>query len=699
MDGDLVYVVHPDPELAAHLSRALIADDCKVVRMTTEAEAAASGKQYVLPDAILTPLGDLESADSILIQLFRSNPLMEQIPVVVLAGDGPGERRRALRLGLLSVIFPPYDHEEIVLTTQLAIEKHRTEQLLFGSLAQLSVPDLLQTAQTGRRTGTIEIQHGGRKGTLWLRDGVVINAAIDDASDPEEAVYEIVLWETGTFEANFHPIDVDERFSLRPSELLLEAMRRLDEGQVTLAAEIAMPVVESSRQAKEATLHLALTLLNVAVSYAANQIELSLVAARCEEVRRQVMTRHPAAEAFRVASGGLVALADGSLRGEARAFAAAAGRWMLALFERLDSALAWHFSPARLAQITRPWHEDMRALGFPDPAKLRSDDGQPELAAAAVGGEEPMPLGCFILDASGVIARYSPFGPRTDGIDPRTILGRPLPEVLPPQISEEVKKLLASLGGDNDKGRARASTFSGRGLPESIRCGLVRSPDAEQTVFTCNRVPGPGRTFSAELKRDEEKGTLVDGNMRVISATNDFLLAFEGIFVRSLSHRRYELLHQFGKGWGMRHVLRVDQLAQRQYGMTLRELESHVAMELFSASVGVLGLGRFDVSLSYRDSGLMVISHHNSPFVDSGAIGSGGSCAVLAGFHAALFSYLSGRQLAAREISCSQSPDRLCWFIVATQERLTSLLIAAPGTRDHTLLERIVADSLTAVSR
>ena len=169
MDRELVYVVHSDAETAGKVCNALLAFDYKVVKMTSESEAEAvlSSHQFVLPDAILTPLGDLESGDSILIQLFTSNPLMEQIPLVVLAGDEQDERRRALRMGLLSVIFPPYDEEEVNLTTKLAIEKHRSEQLLFGSLSQLSVPDLLQTAEVGRRSGTITFQHDWPEQLPW----------------------------------------------------------------------------------------------------------------------------------------------------------------------------------------------------------------------------------------------------------------------------------------------------------------------------------------------------------------------------------------------------------------------------------------------------------------------------------------------------------------------------------------------------
>ena len=103
MGADLVYVVHSEPAVAEKLSSGLQAADYQVVTLTTvdEASSLSSERQFELPDAILTPLGDLESGDSVLIALFLSNPLMEQIPLVVVASSEKEERRRALRLGLL----------------------------------------------------------------------------------------------------------------------------------------------------------------------------------------------------------------------------------------------------------------------------------------------------------------------------------------------------------------------------------------------------------------------------------------------------------------------------------------------------------------------------------------------------------------------------------------------------------------------
>ena len=116
-----------------------------------------------------------------------------------------------------------------------------------------------------------------------------------------------------------------------------------------------------------------------------------------------------------------------------------------------------------------------------------------------------------------------------------------------------------------------------------------------------------------------------------------------------------------------------------------------MALELLSSSIGGFGLGSFEADLSYRESGLVVIRHFTSPFPGIFNSTAGGACPILSGFHAAILSYLAGRQLAAREVHCSQEPGDSCLFAVATEDRLTKLLIATPGSQDHDLLTEITA--------
>jgi len=581
MSRDLVYVVHPEPTIAAKLSGGLEAADYEVVGMSTveEAEAITGSRQFVIPDAILTPLGDVGSGDSVLITLFQSNPLMEQIPLVVVATSEKDERRRALRMGLLSTVFPPYDGEEVVLTTKLAIEKHRSDQLLFGSLEQLSVADLLQTAEAGRRTGAVTFQHDGKKGMVWLRDGFVIDAEVEDESRGEEAVYSIALWTTGTFEANFGEVEIDERFKIQPSTLLLEAMRRFDEES---ASTMPIPVLEI---ADTEVLDLSLLLLNVVAGYAINHLNPGLIYQRFDKARARLCDEYPELALFRVTDEGTVTLmVDNPQEVDEKELAHAVGLLVTSVFEELDAALAWRFTPQRLANLVAPWREKLDARGFMEGLDVEERDESPDEEshdASGIGGK-PVPVGCLVLDGEGLVEAYSAFGPRIGRVESAVVVGRALSEVFPPEIASITDRLMGRVvdGAGDTEGLAIGREVMRAGHQEHVvRVAVVRMASNAGFVITVNRLRDQRRSLSPEIERDPVTGSLHDGKVdRLLVANEDFLQAFEGLFAKSLRHRHHELLQRFGKKWGLRHAMRLEHVVQRDFRMTLREMESQMAL-------------------------------------------------------------------------------------------------------------------------
>jgi len=680
--GDLVYVVHPEADVASRLSDALSGAEYTAVPMTTDdqATAALENHQFALPDAILTPLGDLESGDSILIQLFQANPLMEQIPLVVVASSDADERRRALRMGLLSVVFPPYDAEEVALTTRLAIDKHRSEQMLFGAMSQLSVPDLLQTAEVGRRTGTVSLMHEGRRGMIWLRDGALVNARIDDGHEGLEAIYRMITWDNGTFEAQFGSVDVEDRFRLPPSEAVLEAMRLLDEARAAGSEGLdATPDVAPG--ARE--LEIAVATLNCVASYAAHHVSEDILTERLESARAELATDHGSLGRFTVTPTGAVTLADVDADQGPDVLEAAAV-WITEFADRMDEALAWRFSRRRLAQLVAPWRDGLAEHGLL--STLGIEDVEPadhEEHEVRAGRPPAVPYGAFVLATDGAIAECVPHRAQGGRLDPARLVGRRLVEVVPP----EVAGALRGLEGDRAASELVAVTAGHDRLQVRVTCIPTMSG---RRCVTLHRAWPEVLGLEPSLHREPLRGILADGDgARFMAVNEDFFAAFEGVFARTLENRHQEMLQRFGKQWGLRHAVRLERVVQREFRSTLREVETQMALELMSSSLGVLGLGRFEADLHYRPRGLIVIVHHDSPFPEALPSSSPPVCGLLSGFYAALLSYLAGRQLAAREVACSSRPGDPCRFVVATEDRLTSLVVATPGSPDHALLTEI----------
>ena len=530
----------------------------------------------------------------------------------------------------------------------------------------------------------------GSKGPVWLRAGLDVDAEIEGSQQGKEAVYEIALWSNGTFEADFGEVEIADRFQIPPSTLLLEAMRRLDEESAA-----GMPAQELAAEENPA-LNLALIALNVVGSYAVNLLDLLLSRQRFVELQSEVAEEFPVLDVFSISEEGVVT-ASGAETGEISVGDLVRGvsLWIEAIFDRLDSALAWRFNRDRLARLLAPWSEQLESHGFSEIFAPGGPQGEPEESAHGSGEviDLPVPVGCLVLDGEGVIQSLSVYGPRLGNVNPGLLVGKALCEVLPSDIALLADRLMERLGREEPDGErvAVGREVLGCGHQEHLlRVAVVKQASGNGAIVPINRLRDQRRALSPDIERDPLTGSLRDDRSdRLLVANEDFLQAFEGLFARSLMHRHHELLQRFGKKWGLRHAMRLEQVVQRDYGKTLRELESQMALELLSSSIGIFGLGSFEADLGYRDNGLVLIRHHSSPFPGIFSAAAGGSCAILAGFHAAILSYLAGRQLAAREVHCSREPGDTCLFVVATDDRLTKLLIATPGSEDHKLLSEL----------
>jgi hypothetical protein len=100
-----------------------------------------------------------------------------------------------------------------------------------GSLTELHLPDIIQLISVSGKTGVFHLTDGPLKGQIFLHDGKIVHAQLEDAVG-EEAVYTLAIWSQGDFK--FEPGTATELRTISKSNtnLLMEAARRLDEWRV-----------------------------------------------------------------------------------------------------------------------------------------------------------------------------------------------------------------------------------------------------------------------------------------------------------------------------------------------------------------------------------------------------------------------------------------------------------------------------------
>ena len=100
-----------------------------------------------------------------------------------------------------------------------------------GSLAELHLPDIIQLVSVSGKTGVFHLQDGHLRGQIFLIDGKIVHAQIDDTVG-EEAVYSLAIWRQGEFRFEAG-VDTESRTITKSNtNLLMEAARRLDEWRV-----------------------------------------------------------------------------------------------------------------------------------------------------------------------------------------------------------------------------------------------------------------------------------------------------------------------------------------------------------------------------------------------------------------------------------------------------------------------------------
>jgi hypothetical protein len=99
-----------------------------------------------------------------------------------------------------------------------------------GSLAQMSVIDLLQSLELGRKTCALTLARNGEVCQLFFTDGQIHHAQYAGSSG-DEAVFKVLTWmePTGSFQIDFSASSKEHTTTRSTQGLLMEGLRLLDE--------------------------------------------------------------------------------------------------------------------------------------------------------------------------------------------------------------------------------------------------------------------------------------------------------------------------------------------------------------------------------------------------------------------------------------------------------------------------------------
>jgi CheY-like chemotaxis protein len=180
-------------------------------------------------------------------------------PAVVLISDpGLESKMRGLEAGADDFVVKPIYVQEVVSRARALIQRRERERLELSAFvpvaptdgAEAPVPgpqhfvseigdvplvDLLRAISAHQRSGVAIITAAsGARGEIFFRQGNVVDAEVGRLSG-RDAIYRLFCWSSGRLEIEWKSIRRKDTIEMRPQDLIMEALRRVDEWRRLLA--------------------------------------------------------------------------------------------------------------------------------------------------------------------------------------------------------------------------------------------------------------------------------------------------------------------------------------------------------------------------------------------------------------------------------------------------------------------------------
>lgn len=227
-----VLLVDPDPEDTTVLELRMIEQGMEV-RTARTAEQALRLLSAGDIDVVVSEL-DLPQGDGLsLLAEARKQPWGKDVLWVVhTRRQSRADAQRSFELGVVDFVAKPAPTDVFVAKLKAMLDQRAskgTARGVSGSLREMGLPELVQVLFHGRKTGSLRIRAQNSNGEIHFQDGQIVNALWGTIRG-EEAFYAMLKLQDGEFglDPTFKP--GARVIQESPEALLLEGMRRLDEG-------------------------------------------------------------------------------------------------------------------------------------------------------------------------------------------------------------------------------------------------------------------------------------------------------------------------------------------------------------------------------------------------------------------------------------------------------------------------------------
>lgn len=233
-DRPRIMIIDADAESTTVLELKLVAAgyDVRVVKTTAEAarEVLAGRLDLLLSEVVLEPVDGFG-----FLQRIRADTRTKNVPLIFVSErSDAADVNRGFELGAVDYIVKPYNPELLLAKVRMALARKPAQAAdkrgVSGSLQEMSLPDILQILSAGQKTGALRMHFADGKGEIFLDRGQIVQAIYGSLSG-ESAFYAMLPRGEGQFDLDPNAPMPQRAIHMSTEGLMLEAMRRFDEGQ------------------------------------------------------------------------------------------------------------------------------------------------------------------------------------------------------------------------------------------------------------------------------------------------------------------------------------------------------------------------------------------------------------------------------------------------------------------------------------
>ncbi len=225
-------LVDPDPEETTVLELRMIEQGFET-KTARGAEQAIKLMQESQVDVVISEI-ELPQGDGLgLLAEARKHPWGKDVAWIFhTRRQGRAEAQKAFDLGVSDYVAKPAPTDVFVAKIKSILDQRAARtgpRGVSGSLKEMGLPELVQVLFHSRKTGNLRVRWGQLAGEIHFSDGNVVNALFEKVRGTD-AFYQMLKLQDGEF--GLDPAFVPQARVIQesPEALLLEGMRRMDEG-------------------------------------------------------------------------------------------------------------------------------------------------------------------------------------------------------------------------------------------------------------------------------------------------------------------------------------------------------------------------------------------------------------------------------------------------------------------------------------